>query len=140
VRVNRIGESKVRAYFSERGFLGLLVIPGQSARVVREAERLQRLPRLERGDHPETGSGEATMKSINELTRDDIELALNDHGNELSPRSMIVIKMLYGLTRDGRKYSSEEIAQQTSVARVRILQVQKLALTQLKLIAPESQQ
>jgi len=80
------------------------------------------------------------MKSINELTRDDIELALNDHGNELSPRSMIVIKMLYGLTRDGRKYSSEEIAQQTSVARVRILQVQKLALTQLKLIAPESQQ
>jgi len=80
------------------------------------------------------------MKSIAELTRDDIERALNDHSNELSPRAERVIRMLYGLTPGGKKYSSEEIAQQESVARVRILQLRELALTQLKLIAPESPQ
>jgi Sigma-70, region 4 len=80
------------------------------------------------------------MKSIKEPARNDIELALNNHGNELSPRSMIVIKMLYGLMPDGKKYSAEEISQQMSVPRKRIFQVRERALTQLKPIAPESPQ
>ena len=76
------------------------------------------------------------MKSIEELTRDDIELALNDHGNELSPRLEQVIRMAHGLTADGKKYSLEEISLQMGLARVRVRQLRELALTQLKLIAP----
>jgi hypothetical protein len=80
------------------------------------------------------------MKSIKELTRDDIELALDAYGDKLSLRSMIVIMALYGLMPGGRKYSPDEVSEVLQMARGRVNQHRHLALTQLKLIAPEGPQ
>ena len=66
--------------------------------------------------------------------RDDIERALNNRSNDLLPRLEQVIRMAYGLTADGKKYSPDEIAQQMDVARIRVRQLKDRALMQLKLI------
>jgi DNA-directed RNA polymerase sigma subunit (sigma70/sigma32) len=78
------------------------------------------------------------MKQLHEVTRDDVERALNERGSVLSERSERVIRMLYGLTPDGKQYSTLQLAdEEFHLPRVRILQVRELALRQLKLIAPE---
>jgi DNA-directed RNA polymerase sigma subunit (sigma70/sigma32) len=51
--------------------------------------------------------------------------------NKLSPRCERVIRMLNGLTPDGKEYSEEEISQEFVVARARIIQLRDLALKQL---------
>ena len=67
----------------------------------------------------------------NKPARDDVERALHVRGHELSPRTEHVIRMLYGLTPDGKAHSAEELAQQMRVARVRVLQAKDRALRQL---------
>ena len=52
--------------------------------------------------------------------------------SKLSIRSQIVIRMHYGMYPYGRKFTTEEIAEQFHVARARVIQVKDRALKQLK--------
>ena len=57
---------------------------------------------------------------------------LSDRLSKLSLRKQIVIRMHYGMYPYGRKFTMEEIAEQFSVARVRVRQVRDMALGELK--------